>query len=105
VADYCGGCNARFYNGDGVEVTDACMDCRLVDCAEPLCIEGYKSEVTEDSCCPTCVCENIVNCFAQPCGVTTCDAYPEAVCEDDYCGGCNARFYLLNEKEGTKGSN
>jgi len=101
VADYCGGCNARFYNGDGVEVTESCMDCRLVDCAEPLCIEGYKSGYTDDSCCPTCVCDT-VNCFAQPCEVTSCDAFPDAVCEDDYCGGCNARFYLVNEKEGTK---
>ena len=35
----------------------------------------------------------VVNCFAAPCGSATCDKYPSAVCVDDYCKGCNARFF------------
>ncbi|GAU97063.1 hypothetical protein RvY_08422 [Ramazzottius varieornatus] len=36
----------------------------------------------------------IVNCFVQPCLGKTCSNYPNAVCQDDYCGGCNARFFV-----------
>ncbi|XP_070581620.1 four-domain proteases inhibitor-like [Ptychodera flava] len=35
-----------------------------------------------------------VNCLIDPCQVTTetCDAYPDAECQADYCGGCNVIF-------------
>lgn len=35
-----------------------------------------------------------VNCFANPCDVNSCDAYPKADCVANYCGGCNAEFYV-----------
>ena len=35
-----------------------------------------------------------VNCKVNPCRVTTCTYFPEATCEADYCGGCNARFFV-----------
>lgn len=34
----------------------------------------------------------VVNCFANPCQVSSCDV-EGAICEADYCGGCNARWY------------
>ncbi|MBC8311924.1 MAG: hypothetical protein H8E72_06430 [Candidatus Marinimicrobia bacterium] len=47
-----------------------------------------------ESCMETCPCvEGYVDCFVDPCEVTDCPAYPNAVCEADYCGGCNANFY------------
>lgn len=42
-----------------------------------------------------------VNCFANPCQVTSCPAHPEARCESDFCGGCNARFFDDQDKEVT----
>jgi hypothetical protein len=33
----------------------------------------------------------MVECFADPCSVSTCDA-DGAVCRSNYCGGCNAEW-------------
>lgn len=38
-----------------------------------------------------------VNCKADPCQFATCPYFPEATCEADYCGGCNARFFVGKE--------
>ena len=35
-----------------------------------------------------------VNCFADPCQDATCASFPEATCQSDFCGGCNARFFV-----------
>lgn len=37
-----------------------------------------------------------VSCFAQPCASSTCGE-PGAVCEDNYCGGCNAEWYTPDD--------
>ena len=34
-----------------------------------------------------------VNCFVAPCDVSSCPAYPDATCIDNYCGGCNAEYF------------
>ena len=57
------------------------------------------------SCMGSCPClEGYVECFVNPCEVTDCPAYPNATCEADYCGGCNANFYengeLVNDECG-----
>ena len=44
----------------------------------------------------------MVRCFADPCTVTRCPAYPDARCLANYCGGCNAVFYDENEDELTQ---
>ena len=41
----------------------------------------------------------MVRCFASPCASAVCDKYPEAICIDDYCGGCNARFFHSADTE------
>nr|KAI8760375.1 hypothetical protein BgiMline_007528 [Biomphalaria glabrata] len=41
------------------------------------------------------LCANIVNCFVRPCQFAQCSV-SGAVCMDDYCGGCNARWYVGN---------
>ena len=35
-----------------------------------------------------------VNCLIDPCQVNTCPSLPTASCVADYCGGCNARFFI-----------
>ena len=63
-ADYCGGCNARFFNADGELV---CQIKKNDDC-------------------------NNVNCLVNPCDFPP-EKCTYATCEPDYCGGCNAIFY------------
>jgi uncharacterized membrane protein len=41
-------------------------------------------------------CLNQVNCFVAPCQFAKCPNYPGAKCFNDYCGGCNARWFLVN---------
>ena len=36
--------------------------------------------------------DTLVNCFADPCSVQTCDGDPNATCTANYCGGCHALF-------------
>ncbi|KAH9518774.1 hypothetical protein Btru_006219 [Bulinus truncatus] len=40
------------------------------------------------------ICSNIVNCFVAPCRFAVQCSVPGSVCQDDYCGGCNARWYV-----------
>ena len=42
---------------------------------------------------------SIVNCLVAPCETAKCDKYPEAICANDYCDGCNARFFDASDKE------
>ncbi|CAH1270244.1 PEBP1 [Branchiostoma lanceolatum] len=69
LANYCGGCNAVFYDNDGNRV-----DC---DQVPPLCPPGVP----------------VFNCFANPCDVASCPANLDATCQANYCGGCNAEFF------------
>lgn len=46
----------------------------------------------------------IVNCFADPCQVNTCEAFPEATCVSNFCGGCNADFFVDGKKVNCSGS-
>lgn len=77
--DYCGGCNARYYV-DNREVTRFC--------------QGNEVTTTTNkpiSCKPG---VPVFQCFVRPCSVATCQNYRSAVCRNDYCGGCKARFFL-----------
>ena len=40
----------------------------------------------------------VFQCLASPCDVTSCAGYPGAQCRANYCGGCNADYYVGNEK-------
>ncbi|XP_076804661.1 uncharacterized protein LOC143448699 [Clavelina lepadiformis] len=40
----------------------------------------------------------VARCTKEPCLGQTCPAYPEAVCENNYCGGCNFDFFLNGRK-------
>ena len=35
-----------------------------------------------------------VNCLVNPCEYASCPAIKNAKCVADYCGGCNARWYI-----------
>ena len=37
---------------------------------------------------------SMVNCFVEPCRTASCPAYPNATCVNNYCNGCNAKFYM-----------
>ena len=37
-------------------------------------------------------------CLTNPCGTATCQAFPTAICKPNYCGGCNAEFFLGGAK-------
>ena len=59
-----------------------------------------------DTCMNTYPCiEGYVECFVDPCEVTDCPAYPNAVFEADYCGGCNANCYVGDELVNYDGNN
>lgn len=95
VDDYCGGCNAHFYDSKGNEI---CQNCSQILC-DIYCEFGH---VLDEQGCKTCRCKDPpkcpdgsqpVNCFADPCleQPTKC---PDAIrCVSDYCGGCNAHYY------------
>ena len=40
----------------------------------------------------------LMRCTAIPCDVNDCPAYPRAECRNNYCGGCNAEFFVNNRK-------
>lgn len=66
-SNFCGGCYANFYHGNN-----------KVTC--------QKDE------CPNRV--PIVNCATDPCSAAKCRKYPTAKCFSNFCGGCNAEFYV-----------
>ncbi|CAF1224435.1 unnamed protein product [Rotaria sordida] len=68
VSNYCGGCNALWYNSDGT----------LVNCNKSSSCPPGQSEV---------------QCLVDPCQGATCPACPNAKCVSNYCGGCHALWY------------
>ena len=40
--------------------------------------------------------EGYVSCLIPPCFLSSCPGQPDAFCANDYCGGCNARYYDSN---------
>ncbi|OQV14515.1 hypothetical protein BV898_11237 [Hypsibius exemplaris] len=46
---------------------------------------------TDQAGCPP---ESIVNCFVNPCRFARCPNVPAAICHANYCGGCNAQWFL-----------
>ena len=69
-SNYCGGCNALFFDADGNEVTDRC---------------GTGSACEDGS--------PIVDCYVDPCTVSSCPNHREAECRANYCGGCRAWYF------------
>ena len=76
--NYCGGCNAIWRHPiTRKELTIAECDSLPPPPPEPKpCLRVY--------------------CLYQPCHVNHCPAYPEAICSEDYCGGCQAIFTDIN---------
>ncbi len=69
VPNFCGGCNADYFDGDGNNVTDRCE-------MRETCEQGSP----------------VVRCFMDPCDVASCPQFPDAKCVSNYCGGCNYDF-------------
>ena len=129
VADYCGGCSARWLL-NGQEVTSQCegklhnlliyttsieRHTDIGHIIQPL-PQFFLSSVT--SCTPARVWTNYVpntayniyytigcpdgsqpvHCLVHPCQFASCPAIKDAKCVADYCGGCNARWYLKDKE-------
>eukprot|EP01130_Rhizamoeba_saxonica_P002401 TRINITY_DN12204_c0_g1_i1.p1 TRINITY_DN12204_c0_g1~~TRINITY_DN12204_c0_g1_i1.p1 ORF type:complete len:457 (+),score=140.61 TRINITY_DN12204_c0_g1_i1:23-1393(+) len=106
-------CEPQWTDEDGNDYTkqcsgddedDVCTACRHQKCARyPLakCVPNDQCEdydfildetVVDD--CDADDCEE-VQCLIDPCETAECKASQDAVCVADYCGGCNAYFYLV----------
>ncbi|XP_072014296.1 uncharacterized protein [Amphiura filiformis] len=64
----------------------------------PVCVcpAGFTGTLCDTQSCPSGV--PVVDCFLDPCQFTRCSAYPNARCVSNYCGGCNADFYVNDVK-------
>ena len=67
MADYCGGCNAIFFQG--------------------------RNEITKNCHNPCPPHKPLAKCIVDPCKVIKCHSHPDAICKANYCGGCNAIFF------------
>ena len=57
--------------------------------------EASKTCVPKDKCPSTCPPDKPkVSCLVDPCRFAQCPNHPDAVCVADFCGGCNARFFV-----------
>ena len=70
-SNFCGKCKAEFF-----------VDGKKVQCRESECPRGVS----------------IVACFANPCNTAVCKSSPNAKCVANFCGGCNAEFYVGSKK-------
>lgn len=92
INDDCGGCNARFFTASGeqacvIEGDSVEPDCSSdMDCADGMYCSNGQCSADE------CSSEDTVQCYAQPCDVTTCTE-EVALCVDSTCGECIALFY------------
>jgi len=77
TANYCGGCHAIFSDDYG----------NPVNCGETS--SSTTAPLVVTSCPPD---KPMVACFANPCSVTKCAAFPNAQCTAEFCGGCHAIF-------------
>ncbi len=77
VANYCVGCNFDWiFNSQKIDCEDSCINTK---CCEKNC--------------------RIVRCKINPCDLQSkCDAYPNAVCVPNYCGGCNFDWIFNGKK-------
>jgi hypothetical protein len=61
-------------------------------------LTGVPSGKGESNTATKCRLEEQVNCFASPCQMAKCEKHPEAECRENYCGGCNAEFFVKGAK-------
>ncbi|KAK3580546.1 hypothetical protein CHS0354_009502 [Potamilus streckersoni] len=57
---------------------------------------GYECTKASNTQCPDG--SSPVQCLINPCVVTDCPAFPNATCLANYCGGCNADFFVNGQK-------
>jgi hypothetical protein len=105
--EYCEGMPTTVGCTDGVS-EDSCRDCMAemqdaTRCAEK-CLGGNAPESPkpdepkpdepkpEETACPDGT--QPVSCFSDPCSSSTCPAKPRAQCKANYCGGCNAVWFV-----------
>jgi len=92
-ADYCRGCSARFFTSNN--------DLSFTEIPRTSCLQAasvpQKAPAQRILYPPVNQCHgNMVACFVAPCQVAPQCNVEGAQCFDDYCGGCNARFFKIN---------
>ena len=80
--------------------SDYYLDKCLVCCFVSVEVDFFSTPLLAANSCPDG--SQPVNCFANPCDVTTCPNHPNATCRADYCGGCYALFFDGDDNEVTK---
>lgn len=75
-------------------------------CSANMTIESFCTMLAGDERwvqgCPTPACERgeeTASCFAPPCNSATCPMTPDAICVDNYCGGCHALWYSTDGRK------
>ncbi|KAK7090651.1 hypothetical protein V1264_010416 [Littorina saxatilis] len=81
--NYCGQCKAEYFLGQQ-EVTSQCP------------VQNEQTTVANpqanNNACPNG--QQMSNCANRPCAINSCPRLPTAQCRDNYCGGCNAQFFV-----------
>ncbi|XP_071823083.1 uncharacterized protein [Apostichopus japonicus] len=92
-------CTSQFDPVCGTDLVSYGNDCELsrATCRDPNIRLLYR-RLCDDGTCPDGT-GPVTTCFDRPCGVgrSPCTSYPDAVCVDNYCGGCNTDWYLDGE--------
>ena len=104
VVDYCAGCEPRFVDSSGHDITSTCneflpcsqrggWDLRL-QCSRrqgDVCPTSSYCDVHPFGRFATCCCQDTLRCGPNPCRYQSCPAYPDAVCQMR-CGSCDVMF-------------
>ena len=113
MVDNCAGCEARFVDRAGSDITSTCND--FLPCSrrggwdlgiacgrlqEDLCPESSYCDVDPFGRFATCCCQDSLLCGSNPCDSQRCPAYPDAVCQRR-CGSCNVMFVTSGGKDVT----
>lgn len=84
-----GPCDGAFYRWFFNPVKGKCEQFSYGGCGGNK--NNFKTKVECQEACRDCV---NVNCFANPCEVIECPAFPKADCVPDFCEGCDADFFV-----------
>jgi len=77
-------------DADKTKLSDSCAACTV----KSTCSTGQQCVYKDTAKCYNCDCQR-VNCLADPCGAANeCAKKLGASCVSNYCGGCNAEYYL-----------
>lgn len=113
VVDNCAGCEARFVNSTGHDISSTCNE--FLPCSRRSgwdlrvqCSRLQRDSCPESSYCDvdpfgrfaTCCCRDALQCSSNLCDRQQCPSYPDAVCQRK-CGSCNVMFVTKSGEDVT----